>query len=251
MDAKVRMCLAELLGTFALVVAGAGTICALHLAPGSRSPAGSAVAVALAQGCTLAVMLTAVWPVSTGCFNPALTLMLWVFKRVEGVQLLLLLAMQLLGSVLAGLALRAVFSEEVLRRAHWGAPHLRAFLGPDGTVTVGGLVSGVGVEACLTFLVATALFATLLDPRRPRQGGLGVGLAQIAATVLGFGLTGGAANPALWFGPALWGRTLANPLPPGPLADHPVYWAGPVVGALAGGFFYSAVVLPPAKGARA
>ena len=156
--------------------------------------------------------------------------------------------MQLAGAVLAGLVLRAAFSTEVLRQAHWGAPHLKAFLGPDYAVTMGSLLSGIGVEVCLTFLVATAVFATLLDPRRPRLGGVGVGMAQTAAVLFGFWLTGGAANPALWFGPALWERTLASPLPPGPLADHPVYWVGPVVGALAGGFFYSAVVLPPTKG---
>jgi len=248
MDARVRMCLAELIGTFALVLAGAGTTCALHVMAGARSSAGTALAVALAQGCTLAIVLSATWHVSPGCLNPAVTLMLWVFKRLEGVPLLLLVAMQLLGSLLAGLVLRAIFTDEVLRRAHWGAPHLKAFLGPDYAVTMGSMISGIGVEVCLTFLVATAVFATLLDPRRPHLGGVGVGMAQTAATLFGFWLTGGAANPALWFGPALWERTLPSPLPPGPLADHPVYWAGPVVGALAGGFFYSAVVLPPTKG---
>ena len=248
MDVKLRAYFAELVGTFALVFVGAGAVCAAHLlTTDSGEPRISVTGIALAEGCTLAVLLTVVQRLPGGFFNPALTLMLWVFKRIDFGRTAALIGVQLLGAVLAGLALRLCFTDEILTAAHFGAPHSKAFLAGDGALTTGSLFSGVGVELVLTFLVTVAVFATLLDRRGPRLGGVLVGMAQVAAIVLGFHLTGGAANPARWFGPAVW--ELAVPAlktaSPGPFADHAVYWVGPVLGALLGAFFYTAIILPP------
>ena len=107
------------------------------------------------------------------------------------------------------------------------------------------LNAGGLLEAGFAFLLTVAVFATLIDPRGPRLGGVVVGMAQTAAVLVGFHLTGGAANPALYAGPGLWQLTLPGAVRP--LADHPVYWGGPIVGALLGGLFYTALVLPPEK----
>jgi MIP family channel proteins len=246
MDPRPRTYLAELIGTFLYVFVGAGTVCATYLT--RDAPALDVTGIALAEGFALAVVLTAVLALSPGCLNPAITLMLWVFQRLGRAQTVALIGMQLLGALLAGLVLRLLFADDVLREAHLGTPHLKAFLGPDRALLFGSLVSGVGLETCLTFLVTLAFFASVVDPRGPRLGGVLVGLAQAAVILLGYRLTGGAANPARWFGPALWESTLHYPPTENPLGDHMVYWAGPVVGALLAGFFYSALILPPAKG---
>src|SRR4051812_1436493 len=99
MDEKLRGCLAELIGTFVLVLFSAGAVCSYYL-PSDYRP--EVAGIAMAEGFTLAVMLTAILPVSRGCLNPALTLMLWVFKRLEGRQACLLIFSQLVGAVLAG-----------------------------------------------------------------------------------------------------------------------------------------------------
>src|ERR1700691_1280776 len=83
MDVKLRPYLAELLGTFVVVFVGAGTICGSYRSE-TEAPWLN-VAVALAEGCALAVALT----FSTldglgGCLNPAFTVMLWVCKRLSG-----------------------------------------------------------------------------------------------------------------------------------------------------------------------
>ena len=67
--------------------------------------------------------------------------------------------------------------------------------------------------------------------------------------LLGFNLTGGCANPARWFGPAIWQTTVPALSTgfPGPFADHTIYWVGPVIGALLGGVLYSSVILPPER----
>jgi len=245
MDGKLRPYLAELLGTFVLVFVGAGTLCSTYRT--ETGPPWLAIAVALAEGCALAVALTfSTLDGPGGCLNPAFTLMLWVCKRLEAGRAVASIAAQLAGASLAGLAVRQVFSDSVLTSARLGTPHLKAFLDADGGVPVSGLFAGVGLEAAFTAIVAFAVFATLIDPRRPRQGGLGVGIAQIAVVLCGYNLTGGCANPARWFGTAIWQPTLPA-LSSGAFADHTVYWVGPIIGALVGGILYTSAILPPER----
>ncbi len=125
-----------------------------------------------------------------------------------------------------------------------GSPHLKALLDRDDVITLPALAAGVGVEFVLTFFISIAAFVTLFDRRAPQLGGFGLGLAQIAVVLFGFHLTGGAANPARWFGPAVWQLSLSMPQTTRPLGDHPVYWLGPILGALAGSIFYTLVLMP-------
>ena len=247
MDSKLlRACLAELIGTFALVFVGGGVVCVAALADQPRL---DVTAIALAEGLTLAVALTATHRASGGGLNPALTLMLWVFRRIDGRKLLGFVVAQLLGAVLAGLFLRILFFTDAAT-SHLGAPHLRAFA-PNGYghAELAGIFSGVGMEIFFTCVVAFAFYATLLDRRSPPLGGLIVGLAQAAVVLFGFRLTGGAANPARWFGPVVWEMTLLT-RPFDALSDHTVYWVGPIVGRLLGGFLYVFVLQPPEEETR-
>jgi MIP family channel proteins len=243
MDPKLRSYLAELVGTFAVVFAGAGAVCAAAL---PNEPRLSVVDVALAEGLTLAVVLSATSLVSQGYLNPAVTLTLWVFKRLEGAQAAVMIVMQMLGGVLAGLAVFGLFQADGSRL---GTPYLQPSLRPDRMVPapLGSVFSGIAVEVCLTFLVTVAVFATLVDRRGPRLGGVVVGLAQAAAVLFGSRLTGGAANPARWFGPAVWQLAVPALRTQATFTDHAVYWVGPVAGALLGGVFYSLVIAPPEK----
>ncbi len=243
----MRPYLAELIGTFALVFLSAGVVCTSQLAVGSGAPQTYLVSIALAQGFILAVMLSATLNVSGGYLNPAIALMLWVYKRLDGAKTTWLIAAQLIGATLAGLCLRLMFSDAVLSDGRFGTPHLnlRAF-GPPGmeTPTIPILLSGIGIEIVLTFILTFAIFGTIIDPRSQRLAGLGVGLAQTAIVLMGFALTGAAVNPARWFGPALWELTI-----PGSHAfsDHAVYWIGPIVGALLGGGVYIYLILPASE----
>src|SRR5258708_36836552 len=99
MDAKVRLYVTELLGTFLFVFIGAGAVCA-HYLPNEVTRL-EQTGIALAEGFALAVVLTVSYQVSGGCLNPAVTLMLWVFKRLDGARTLGLIGVQLLGSALA------------------------------------------------------------------------------------------------------------------------------------------------------
>ena len=74
------------------------------------------------------------------------------------------------------------------------------------------------------------------------MGGLGAGLTLAAIVLVGYGLTGGAANPARWFGPAVAELSVYS-LESDAFRDHTVYWLGPIAGALLAGAVYDFLIL--------
>ncbi|HEV3260967.1 MAG TPA: aquaporin [Gemmataceae bacterium] len=263
MDKNLRLYMAELIGTFALVFVGAGAWCACQLAvePGQITP-GLVVAVATAEGLVLAAALAVTVPLSGGYLNPAITLMLYVFKRFELGKTTGLIFVQLLGAAIAGALLRVCLTtrQDILTAAHLGTPHVNPdSFGVPGVglrlVPAGVILSGVGIELVLTFILTFVIFGTLIDPRAPRLLGplgrwlspLWVGLAMAALTLAGFYWTGAATNPARYFGTGIWELTV-NPLT-SPLADHMAYWIGPIVGALLAGGAYMYLILPQEQAA--
>jgi glycerol uptake facilitator-like aquaporin len=248
MERKIRVYTTELIGTFCLVVLASGAVCAAHMPGEYGLPRIDMWAIALANGCALGVLLTLTASISEGCLNPVITLTLWVCRRLDGWQTVGLILTQLAGSLLAGLAVRYVFPESILLGGSMGTPHVGAVL-RDGSdfLTWGAIFRGIVIETFVTFVLTVVVFYTILDRRSARFGGLFAGLAQIALTVLAFNLTGGVANPARWFGPAVWQLSVQQLNNPSAFADHMVYWAGPIVGALLGGLLYTSILSPPSK----
>jgi len=247
MDKSVRTYLAELIGSFAFVLISAGTVCSSQLVYGFGSPQTYLITVALAIGLMLMVWLPISRDNAGGFLNPAVTLTLWVFKRIDGRRALVLIGCQLLGGFVAGLCLRWMFAESVLTEARFGVPHLNmpAFGGAaSAEPTIRMLMSGIGIEFILTFFLAFVIYAAILDPRAPQLGITAPGVLLIALTLMGYPLTGAAVNPARWLGPALWELTSV----PTAFRDHPVYWIGPIFGALAAGAVYEYLLWPTENG---
>jgi aquaporin Z len=242
----MRAYTAELIGTFALVFLGAGAVCVNAMTKQTELRPG-VVGIALAHGLIYAVALSVTLHISGGFLNPAVTLMLWSFNRLDTARMAWYLGAQLLGAALAGLCLYTMFDISVLKDSHAGTPHvnLAAFgvKSPDWDI----ILFGTGIELALTFFLVLAIFGTILDTQGQRITGLMVGLALAADMLMAFPLTGAAVNPARWFGTVFWERleqtqTAANEL--SPFADMFVYMAGPILGALLAGLFYHKVVVP-------
>jgi aquaporin Z len=242
MDKHLRPALVEAIGTFALVFVGAAAVCVSGMAPPNDPANPGVLGIALAQGFIFAAALTATVPVSGGFLNPAITLMLWVFRRLESARAGWLVGAQVVGAVLAGLCVRLIFAENVLRDVHirCGTPHMNAQA--FGTLSLAAVYSGIGIEVILTFLLAFAICGTMLDPRAPRLGGLGPGLALAAVVLVGYGLTGAAVNPVRWLGPAV-GELSIPGMEGDAFRDHTVYWLGPIAGALLAGAVYDFLLL--------
>jgi MIP family channel proteins len=208
---------AEFVGTFTLIFAGVGAV----LASGGTN----LVAIALAHGLAIAMMGSALGHVSGGVFNPALTVGLWVTRRLPAVDAVTYVAVQLAGGIAAAYALASIFDETARNQVLLGTPQLAAGLSVQ---------QGVLVEALLTFFLMTAVFGTAIDSRGPKLGALLIGLTITMDICAGGPLTGAAMNPARSLGPAVASGTWDDQL---------VYWVGPIVGAVAAAILYEFVFL--------
>jgi MIP family channel proteins len=202
--------IAEAVGTFLFFFVGIGAVVA----------ATDLVGVALAHGLALAVLVSALGAVSGGHFNPAVTVAVRLAGGIGWGAAVIYVVAQLVGAVAAGFAVKAVFPEAAYTEFGGGTPALG-----DG-ITV---AAGIGIEAVLTLLLVLAVFGTAIDPRAPKIGGLAIGLAVAADIMMGGPLTGGAMNPARWFGPAVAS---------GDYTDWYVWWVGPLIGAIVGAVLY-------------
>jgi MIP family channel proteins len=215
--------IAEALGTFLFFFVGIG---AGYVAT-AQIGAGSLVTVALAHGIVLAVLVSAFGPISGGHFNPAVTFGLWLASRIDTVRAATYVIAQLIGAVLAALLVSAFVP--AVSMAEGGLPALGG--GVDA-------VNGTLIEAGLTMVLAAAVFGTAIDPRGPRIGGLAIGLAVAAGIMFGGPLTGGALNPARWFGPAVVAGDFSGVF---------VYIVGPLLGAGLIAVLYRFLFLPEAE----
>lgn len=242
-DKDLRAYVAELLGTFVVTFL---TGFAISTQVRGELQPWMVVVVALTAGFSYAAALAFALPFSSGFLNPALTISLWVFRQLDGLRALGYIAMQLVGAILAGGAIRALaaFPEWAARGNHLGTPHLvEDTLGAD---PFGMRIKGIVIELLLTFAVTLIVFGTVIRRRTlgklDRFGPLWIGLAVAAATLAGYPMTGAGLNPARWLGSALWELTLTHT---NAFSDHVAFWVGPIAGSLAGAWLYHAFLIPP------
>src|SRR5438445_2883274 len=91
----------EFVGTFALIFVGAGSI----IATGGQN----LVAIALAHGLAIGLMVAAAGHISGGVYNPSLTVGLMATRRIPVARGVYYIVAQLVGATVAALALKGVF----------------------------------------------------------------------------------------------------------------------------------------------
>ena len=230
-NAPARL-LAEFVGTFALIFIGAGSIMTMA----QWDPTGGAlVGIAAAHGFVIAVMVTAVGHVSGGHFNPAVSTALLVTRRLKPVEWAAYVVVQLVGATVAALALSVLYDTVIKDKTGLGTPSLAA-----GHTTGQGLL----LEGILTFFLVFTVFAVAVDGRGAFKivAGLPIGFVIFFDILMGGPMTGGAMNPARWFGPALVSGNWSNGW---------LYIIGPIVGGIIAAVIYDVVILKPKKAAAA
>ena len=220
--------IAEFIGTFALIFFGAGSICADQYL---RSSGGiGLLAIALAHGLAIGIMVSAFGHISGGHFNPAVTIGVWVTKRINTIEALLYWAAQLIGGTVAAFVLKVVIPDDIWRAVALGTPELaRDF--PRW--------AGMSLEGITTFFLVLVVFATVIDEKGAFKAisGFGIGLTITLGILVAGPLTGAALNPARFFGPALAATHWAN---------WGVYFVGPLAGGFIAGLLYDSLYLKKA-----
>lgn len=169
-------------------------------------------------GYTIAVMMMSPWGRRSGAHvNPAITVAMWRYGRTPGAAVVPIIAAQLIGSLLGPLAARCAWGPSIARSplnyaavqpgAHWNQ------------------LAVAGVEAATMMVIVSVAGIGIGTPRLRKWTPLAIG-TLIGLQIALFGTTsGGVANPARQFGPALLSGTTT---------DLAVYLVAPVIGAVAG-----------------
>jgi MIP family channel proteins len=201
----VRRLVAEVVGTFFLVVAAAGSDMVADLHPGQVSSSARAIAPAL----VIAAMIYAFGSISGAHFNPAVSVAFTVRGVFPWRWLPAYVAAQLAGAVAAAGLLHLLFAPS----GHQGTTY------PHGSVA-----QSFGLEVLLTALLVVVVVNAanqhrLLGP----EAALPVGATIAAAGLVGLAISGASMNPARSLGPAIVA---------GIGRDQWIYVVGPLIGAV-------------------
>jgi aquaporin Z len=189
-----RKYIAELIGTFVLVLIGCG----------SAVIAGSHIGyqgIAFAFGLSVLVMVYAIGPISGCHINPAITLAMLVARKIQPKTAVIYILVQCIGAILAAFVLLAIAK---------GQPGYAAAVNGLGQNGFGAhSPGGYSLGACfLAEIVFTAIFLFVIfgatSPEAPAGfAGLAIGLALVIIHLVGIPVTGTSVNPARSLGPAL------------------------------------------------
>jgi aquaporin TIP len=211
MTSTWRAALAEFIATLLFIFLGAGTVVVTGGLMKEGLTSARLVAIALAHGLAIALLVSATAKISGGHINPAVTFGAWITGKIDLAKAIMYVVAQLVGAIVGAWLLKAVIPAAA--QGNLGAHGLGA------GITVGG---GLLAEIVLTFALVFVVFATAMDPK-----GLGhlapaaIGLTVLVDHLFGVPVTGASMNPARSFGPAFAAGAWDN---------HWIFWVGPLVG---------------------
>ena len=217
----LRRVVAELFGTFWLVLGGCG---AAVLAAGFPSLGIGFLGVAFAFGLTVLTMAYAVGHVSGGHFNPAVTVGLWAAGRCPGGQVIPYIIAQVVGAVLAAAVLWVIASG----KPDW-VPGGFASNG-YGELSPGkyGLAACFVTEVVMTFFFLFIIIGTTSRGAAAGFAGIPIGLALTLIHLISIPVTNTSVNPARSTGPALFAGGAY-------IGQLWLFWVAPIIGAVIAG----------------
>lgn len=220
---EMRCCAAELLGTFALVFFGCGSIALV----GKNGGVAGHLGVNVVFGATVAAMIYTLGHISCAHFNPAVTLGFVVARRFPVRLALPYIASQTMGAFAACCLLALLLPAHAAALMRFGA-----------TVSVVNTAQTIAIEAILTFFLMFVIIAVATDRRAaPTMAGAAIGITVMLCGIVGGPISGCSMNPARSLAPALFAGGSA-------LSSLWLYCVGPCLGAMLGAVAYEQLRAP-------
>jgi glycerol uptake facilitator protein len=258
--------IAELFGTFILILLGDGVVANVGLAPRLAPGGYDWVTIALGWGFAVVIAVYVVGGVTGAHINPAVTIAVAVKRDFPWGKVLPYIVAQLIGAFLGAAAVYLIYHDGLVAAADstWGIPNVwctgpgsvfgQAFWGGGSAEALGvyGMVSAGFAEFFGTMVLLWGVLA-MFDERNVGLSG-NWGFFMVGMTVLAIGLSlggpsGYAINPARDLGPRIFGALIG-----GKHLFDGLYWLIvpviiPAIAGAIGVFVYDWLVVPflPAK----
>ena len=181
---------AEVIGTFMLVFIGTGAVVFGNGTEGLRH-----LGIALAFGLSIVAAAYSIGTVSGAHLNPAVSIAMFVNKRLSSKDLVNYIAAQVVGAVLASATVLFLLSNSGMSTASLGENALA-----KGVTPFGGFLFEVIVSFIFILVIMTVTSAT---KGNGKIAGLVIGLS-LTLIILGLNITGLSVNPARSLAPALF-----------------------------------------------
>ena len=208
----IKKCIAEFLGTFALVFFGCGSMILYELNPSVISPD----AIPIIFGLIIAVMIYALGHLSGAHFNPAVSLAFYQNKNINFRQLSTYIPAQIIGAVVASSIHKFLF----------GSQH--GFGMTSNKLT---LVQGFLFEILMSMFLMLTIISVATDKRVSKSiAGLSIGGIITVCSFVGGPFTGASMNPARSLGPAILSYNFSSII---------MYILAPIIGTIIGVCIYN------------
>ena len=221
--------LAEMIGTFVLVLMGCGSAIFAGIGLGTTGYGVSTLGVAMAFGLSVVAMAYTIGGISGCHINPAITLGVWANGRMKTGEAIRYMLFQVIGAIIASAVLYVL--------VHTGNDAgASAVFNSTTTTGANSFIEGNIVPAFIAELVFTFIFVLVVlgstsedNKETGKFAGLVIGLTLVLVHIACIPITGTSVNPARSIGSAIFSAIEGNYVPLGQLW---LFIVAPFLGAL-------------------
>ncbi|PEV96092.1 aquaporin [Bacillus cereus] len=185
----IKKAIAECIGTFVLVLFGTGTAVI-----GGGVEGIGILGIAMAFGLSIVAMAYSIGTISGCHVNPAVSIAMFINKRMTAEELAYYVMAQILGALLGTVTLVTILKSSGMTLNNLGQNSF-GNLGASGSFLV---------EFVLTFVFILVIVAVTGKKGNANLAGIVIGLTLVLVHLLGISLTGTSVNPARSLAPALF-----------------------------------------------